>query len=48
MNNNSPYKDTVILQKEALVSMLAAIKAYPVAGANTGIKLYSNKDGTKL
>lgn len=48
MNNNSPYKDTVILQKDALISMLAAIKAYPVAGANTGIKLYSNKDGTKL
>lgn len=48
MNNNSPYKDTVILQKDALTSMLVSIKKYPVAGKKTGIRLCPNENGTKL
>lgn len=48
MSSNSPYESTIILQNEALNKMLANIKAYPVAGKKTGIRLRPNKDGTRL
>lgn len=48
MSSNSPYESTIILQNEALKKMLANIKAYPVAGKKTGIRLRPNKDGTRL
>lgn len=48
MSGNSPYESTIILQNEALNKMLANIKAYPVAGKKTGIRLRPNKDGTRL
>lgn len=44
----SPYKDTVVLQNSALIKLLEIIKAYPVAGKDTGIRLRLNKDGTHL
>lgn len=48
MSSNSPYESTIILQNEALNKMLANIKAYPVAGKKTGIRLRPNKNGTRL
>lgn len=48
MSSNSPYESTIILQNEALNKMLTNIKAYPVAGKKTGIRLRPNKDGTRL
>lgn len=44
----SPYSDTIVLQKDALNKLLSNIKAYPVAGKKTGIRLRPNKDGTRL
>ena len=44
----SPYSDTIVLQKDALNKLLSNIKAYPVAGKKTGIRLRPNEDGTRL
>lgn len=44
----SPYSDTIVLQKDALNKLLSNIKAYPVAGKKTGIRLRPNADGTRL
>lgn len=46
--HTSPYNDTVVLQKDALSKLLSNVKAYPVAGKKTGIRLRPNTDGTRL
>ena len=39
MPQTSPYKDTVVLQDDALNQLIKIIKSYPIAGSGTGIKL---------